>query len=104
MKIIILLSIFVFCVSAYAAEVSKISVKGNTIKVGQTSDEARFTISKWYKYQTKYELTHSDPSNPGPGNLTSSKVYYKIGDKKFYMIISRTKDPGPFRITKIVVQ
>ena len=90
MKIIILLSIL-FAFTFYAAEVSKISVKGNTIKVGQTSDEARFTISKWYKYQTKYELTHSDPSNPGPGNLTSSKVYYKIGDKKFYMIISGLK-------------
>ena len=100
--IVVLIILAVYINSAIAKEVDKLTVKGATIRVGQLSDDVGPILVKLHKYKVNHQITYSDPQKPWVGNLTSTKENYKVGNKKFSIVISRVKDPGPFRITKII--
>lgn len=90
--------------SVCAKEVNGIVIRGHVIKVGALWDDMVPIMNKFKKYRKNYKVTYSDPSNPIPGNVLSSKASYQIDNKKFYIIFARTTDPGPFRIVKIVTE
>jgi hypothetical protein len=101
--IMLILALFVLVQDVSAKEVNAVSIKGYNIKVGALWDDMVPVMKKLKKYQKKFDVTYTDPSNPGAGNVVSAKHSYQVDNKKIAVIYARTSDPGPFRITKIIV-
>jgi len=80
-----------------AADVASLQIRGKSIKVGDTADYV-FSILK--KDEMLKQDVGRDPKNANSLALTK---YYKADGKSFSLAFARQRDPGPYVVTKIVV-
>jgi hypothetical protein len=80
-----------------AADVTSLQVRGKVIKVGDTADHV-FSILK--KDEMLKQDVRRDPKNPNSLALTK---HYKADGKSFTLALARDRDPGPYVVTKIIL-
>ena len=77
--------------------VNQITVKGKLIKVGDLADDVfRILMPE----DTQGQEVTKDPKNPR--SLVVTK-YYRVEGKAFALVLKRIKDPGPYRVEKIIL-
>jgi hypothetical protein len=79
-----------------AGEVKSLTVRGKTIKVGDTSDHV-VTILK--SNDIVNQTVSKDPSNP---NSLLVIKHFKVKGKNFTIHFGRIQDPGPYKVIKII--
>jgi hypothetical protein len=87
----------VFPILSVAADVPALQIRGKSIKVGDTADHV-FSVLK--KDEMLRQDVARDPKNPNSLVLTK---HYKADGKSFSLAFARQRDPGPYVVTKIVV-
>ena len=104
MSIISRLSLALFLVTltvtwqaAFASEVNSVTIRGQKIKVGDTADQV-FGVLR--QSDLVSQDVGKDPRNPSSLALTKN---YKVDGKTFTVSFARVVDPGPYVVTKIVI-
>lgn len=95
--VLVAVNVFFFPYLSVAAEVASVQVRGNSIKVG---DNADYVFSVLKKDEMLKQDVGPDPKNPNSLALTK---YYKADGKSFSLSFSRQRDPGPYVVTKILI-
>ena len=80
-----------------AAEVASVQVRGKRIKVGDTAD---YVFSVLKKDEMVKQDVGPDPKNPKSRALSK---HYAADGKSFVLLFARQQDPGPYVVTKILV-
>lgn len=91
------LTLLFFPLLSGAAEVTSLQIRGKSIKVGDTADHV-FSILK--KDEMLKQDVGRDPKNP---NSLALMKHYKAEGKSFTLAFARVRDPGPYVVTKIVL-
>ena len=77
--------------------ISQITVRGKRIKVGDLADDVLKVLKP--EDTLKLEIAH-DPNNPQSLVVTR---YYRLEGKVFALELKKAKDPGPYRLEKIIL-
>lgn len=80
-----------------SAETSSISVRGKTIRIGDTADDIFKTLKA---ADSKKKDVGPDPTNPGSLLVTH---HYEVDGKSFSLTLARNPDPGPYRLIRISI-
>ena len=73
-----------------------VSIRGETIKIGDTSDQV-------FKILKDSDLMSQDISkDPKIPNSLLVVKRYEVNGQKFTIHFSRIKDPGPYKVIKII--
>ena len=78
-----------------SAEISSISIRGKTIRIGDTADDIFKTLKP---ADSKKKDVGPDPANPGSLLVTQ---HYEVEGKSFPLTLARNPDPGPYRLIRI---
>jgi hypothetical protein len=81
---------------SYADEVKSIKVRGKTISINDTADQVFRVVNK---NDVVNQSVEKDPSNPNSLLVVKN---YKVSKKKFTIYFARIKDPGPYKVVRIV--
>ncbi len=93
--ILFFLACALFVTPAISAETSSISVRGKTIRIGDTADDIFETLKP---ADSKKNNVGPDPANPRRLLVTH---HYEVEGKSFSLTFARTTDPGPYRLIRI---
>ncbi len=77
--------------------IGQITVRGKRIKVGDLADDVLKVLKP--EDTLKLEIAH-DPNNPQSLVVTR---YYRLEGKVFALELKRSKEPGPYRLEKIIL-
>jgi len=83
---------------SYAGDVKSLSVQGKTIKIGDTAD---YVISILKKSDMVNQTVTKDPTNQNSLLIVKN---YKVKKQSFTVHFARVQDPGPYSVTKIIVE
>lgn len=93
--IFLFLACALFVTPLISAEPSSISIRGKTIRIGDTADSTFETLKP---NDSKKKDIEPDPTNPRSLVVTH---YYEVDGKAFSLSFARTTDPGPYRLIRI---
>ena len=95
--VLVLVALAITCQAAFAGEVNSVTIRGQKVMVGDTADQV-FSLLR--QADLISQDVGKDPKNPSSLVLTK---YYKVEGRTFTVSFARVVDPGPYLVTKIVI-